>query len=177
MTNIFQTTFNSQKIWAHHILPSALICKEHHSRWMSLWIVINHIRETFIWNHQKISTLMHTMKALSLSTELQHCHHWLLPKILKLALAQASTIFLFAQPQAPSVPWVCLARAGGTSSLQRASPPRCPIYCPFFPKTISGFLQSRSFLKWNLRGLVPYKKTTLRQLYLSICTENTRLLD
>ena len=44
MTNIFPTTFNSQKMWAHYSLPSSLISNEHHSRWMSVWIVINHGR-------------------------------------------------------------------------------------------------------------------------------------
>jgi hypothetical protein len=39
----FPTIFNFQQIWAHYFSPSSLIAKkEHHSRQVSLWIVINH---------------------------------------------------------------------------------------------------------------------------------------
>lgn len=44
MTNISPTILNSLKMWAHYFLPPSLICKEHHSRGMSFWIVINHFR-------------------------------------------------------------------------------------------------------------------------------------
>lgn len=138
MTNTFQTNFNSQKIWAHHFLPSALICKE----LPFLMNVSLNCHKSHSSIHQKINTLMHT--EISLSTELQHCQCWLLSKILKLALAQASTVFLFTQPQTPSVPWVCLAWRSHLAC--KGVSPKCPIYWPFFPKSVSGFLQNKSFL-------------------------------